>query len=74
MYEEKTKVCEKFKGILEKKYEKKKFKEILRNTGKKILIEFSRFDGSKWGGRMKENKIEGLNWMGEIMMEIREKC
>lgn len=55
------------KALYQKAQQCKEFRELLKSTGQHILIEASPFD-SYWGeGRPKD----GLNRLGELLMELR---
>ena len=62
------------KRILMAKFSVPELKEMLKDTGDAILIEGNKHHDNRWGKCLCnscKNK-EGQNWLGKILMEIRE--
>jgi predicted NAD-dependent protein-ADP-ribosyltransferase YbiA (DUF1768 family) len=64
--------------ILEKKYSKKYFSDLLKSTDDIYLLEFDRGANNKfknfksfWGGLIANDTLYGNNKMGKYLMEIR---
>lgn len=74
--EEKKKI---FREILANKFKKFELRELLKSTGAKTLIEFSRSAErnhkagkvEKWAAMVVDNKVIGQNLMGRLIMEAR---
>jgi predicted NAD-dependent protein-ADP-ribosyltransferase YbiA (DUF1768 family) len=70
-----------FKEVLLIKFKLQPFKAILKNTGSKFLVEFSRSAKrnhennvvEKWCGLIDNGILYGKNLMGDIMMDVRNK-
>lgn len=62
------------KDILKAKFSDPELKEKLAATGDAVLIEGNRWHDNRWGHCTCERckKKEGQNWLGKILMEIRD--
>jgi ribA/ribD-fused uncharacterized protein len=49
-----------------------KFSELLNQTGDKAIVEFT-FEDKLWGATLEGDKYIGVNALGRLLMELREK-
>jgi len=65
-------------GILSQKFSVPKFREVLKKTDQKYLLEFDRSAAKNkdsppyWGGAIIDGKLVGHNKMGNYLMKVRE--
>lgn len=63
------------KEVLIEKFKRPDLAERLLNTGDRILVEGNWWHDNIWGSCECETciKIEGKNWLGKLLMEVREE-
>lgn len=59
--------------LLKLKFNQEPFKTKLLNTGNQNIIEGNYWNDKFWGMCLKSNPNEGENWLGRLIMNIRQK-
>ena len=76
---EESDITKVFLKVLNEKFKNLEFKEILKSTDDKNLVEFDRGSHrealkgkqTKWTGLVKDGELYGYNLMGKILMQLR---
>ena len=60
--------------LVEEKFKNEDLKKMLLETGNEVLVEGNYWHDNIWGNCKCEKckNIEGLNWLGEILMKVRD--
>lgn len=60
-------------GLLKQKFSKEPFRSRLINTGNENIVEGNSWGDIFWGVDIKKTPNIGENWMGRLLMDIRNK-